>query len=304
MHNIFNTKYPIVCAPMFQINDCNLALAVYNAGCFPTFAFPTVGFDSKKFAEVQKFINITNSQNFSIFMDIKLLDKDNFDYVKIVKHSPKFIEIGTSSVDIDEIKNILNKKSSKYFLKHCINNNIKLIMKASSIIYEDFEHFDIINIKGSESAGRYSNKPIKEIFLEQKKIFPNKFICPSGGIATGEDIDWFLENGAAAIYMGSAFALTKESRINNETKNKILKSTSNDLIKFLDTKHNAFIIDGNSKHTNNSNLDSNRTNSLILGIENLGGHVYMGQAIDKINDLLTVDELVKKLVANSKYLNV
>ena len=297
--NIFNTKYPIVCAPMYQLSDCNLAVAVYNSGCFPTFTLPAFefGFDFKYFNEVQKFIDITGSNNFSIFIDINVLNLENKKiYNNVFKYKPKFIDVTIGDNILTD--DLLQTSNVQYFLNYCQENEIKLILKTSSIVKENLKCIDVINIKGSEAAGKYAAKPIREMFLEQKKQTPNIPICPSGGIATSEDLDWFLENGAEAVSIGSAFALTKESKMRIEVKNKILNSSSENLSKFIDTNKNTFFINEYSVKDDGSN----RTGGLILGLENRGGHVYMGKAIDKINSLMSVNELVNNLVLNSKYL--
>ena len=297
--NIFNTRYPIICAPMFQLSDCNLAVAVYNAGCFPTFTLPTFefGFDARNFNEVQKFIDITGSNNFSIFSELNVFNLKNRKYYEnIFKYKPTFIDLTTG--DSILTNDLLKTDGVQYFLNHCHDNEIKLTLKTSSIVTKNLEVFDAIIIKGSEAAGRYANKPIKEMFLEQKYKTPHIPICPAGGIASGEDIDWFLENGAEAICIGSAFALTKESRMNINIKNKILNSSSDDLFKFIDTSRNTFIV-GDLRSNSNG---SNRTEDLILGLDNRNGHVYMGKAIDKVNELLSVKEFVQQLVSNSKHL--
>ena len=36
--NNFNTKYPILAAPMNRVSDAKLAVAVANAGCIPSFS--------------------------------------------------------------------------------------------------------------------------------------------------------------------------------------------------------------------------------------------------------------------------
>jgi NAD(P)H-dependent flavin oxidoreductase YrpB (nitropropane dioxygenase family) len=286
---------------MFQLSDCNLAVAVYNSGCFPTFTLPAFrfGFDFKYFNEVQKFIDITGSNNFSIFIDINVLNlelENKKIYNSVFKYKPKFIEFTTGNFNLTD--DLLKTDGVQYFLNYCQDNEIKLILRTSSIVTENLEYIDSINIKGNEAAGGNGNAPIKEMFLEQKKQTPNIPICPSGGIASGEDIDWFLENGAEAVSIGSAFALTKESKMRIEVKNKILNSSSENLSKFIDTNKSTFFINEYSVKDDSSN----RTSGLILGLENRGGHVYMGKAIDKINNLMSVDELVNNLVLNSKYL--
>jgi hypothetical protein len=293
MNNIFGTKYPIVCAPMFQINDCNLALAVHNSGCLPSFIMPTFGFDYPKFVEPKKFIEISGSNNFNMLVNIFGLSDVEYQN-KVLRYNPKYIDITTHDRMLDD--DMLANRTLQYFFNFCKDNEIKLTLKTAYAIEKNIENFDIINIKGSESAGRYGSKPIKELFLEQKKLTPHKLICPSGGISTYEDIDWFLENGADAVSIGSAFALTKESRMNIDVKNKILKSSSSDLAKV--NNRNAFIVGD----TNILDEDENKTLSLIYGISNKGGHVYMGKAIDKVNELLSVQELVNNLVSNSKHL--
>lgn len=297
MNNIFGTKYPIVCAPMNQLSDSNLAVAVFNAGCFPTFVLNRNSkFDSTKFDEIKKFTDITNNQNFSILADIFSLTEEN-NISRLIKYNSKFIEIGTYGKGFDN--NILDNTKVKYFLNYCRDNSIVLALRTHKVVYNNLEYFTIINIKGEESAGLHNNRSIKEMFLEQQKVTPDKIICPSGGIATGKDIDWLLENGAGAVSIGTAFSLTKESKMKINIKKKILTSSSANLIEF--NNRSAFFV-GNYNNPYINDKDENKTLSLANGIANKSGHIFIGKAIDKVNELLTVQELVNNLVSNSKYL--
>ena len=60
---MLGTRYPIICSPMFQVSDLKLALAVHEAGCFPTFIHNDL-------ESAYLFKKITGSNNFSIFLGL------------------------------------------------------------------------------------------------------------------------------------------------------------------------------------------------------------------------------------------
>ena len=86
---LFGTKYPIVCAPMFQVSDIKLALAVANEGCLPTF-------HSRDLTQILEYKSITNSNKFGIFVELIGHPRETY-ILDFLKHINPQIQILRSS---------------------------------------------------------------------------------------------------------------------------------------------------------------------------------------------------------------
>jgi len=289
--NIFNTKYPIVCAPMNQVSDFNLAMAVAEEGCFPTFVVFNL-------SEVIKYKKATGSTNFSIFLDLKYMTEEECEIIKDI--NPKFIEFIYGGQYRDRHL-VLESPRVKGFIDFLKKNNTTVIFKTTAAqsqrTNENEQFYSVYNIKGSESAGCIGVDTTKEAFLKQKAFTPNMPICMSGGIYTGQQVDWYLENGATAVYMGTPFAMTFESSIATTVKLSMVYEKKNQretIVDFDGLKRNGIIFNKENYKVSKNNLKT--------GVNGIGGHVFVGQAIDQINKIKSVKEVVQQIVDESVYL--
>lgn len=277
---MFDTKYPIVCAPMFKVSNINLAIAARNAGCLPSF---TNGYlsDAQQYSE-------QFDDNFIFFLSI------NFDQTKIMKMKEilhlkaKYISysLPTGVSAAEYFKNIWNRK----FIEDCKKQNCILILKTK-VAVEDSEYFDVVNIHGNESAGGIIDKSTKELFLDQIKLTPNKIVLPAGGIANSSDINWYLNNGTNTVMIGTLFAASLESPIAENAKQLFVTSTKADIKSFTHRKTNVLIL----KEFVGKD-DKNNSNSLALGVSGKGGHLYAGHGVDQIKEILPFNEIVRQLM--------
>jgi hypothetical protein len=178
-------------------------------------------------------------------------------------------------------------------------NAIKHLRSHSKIIMRMFRHehsqwsslIDAYALKSLHSAGRYGFHNNEEMLLAFADC--GKPLIPQGGIGTPAQVRSLLSAGAAAVGIGTVFAASKESCLSQEAKAKIIHSSSKDLVK-LDSRQQALAIGDLPEFTPD---DWNRHNSLMDGITTgQSGHVYMGTAIDHINEILSVKEIVEYLV--------
>jgi NAD(P)H-dependent flavin oxidoreductase YrpB (nitropropane dioxygenase family) len=288
MHNILETKYPIVCAPMFGVSDINLALAIAEAGCFPTFV---------DLETAEQYLKETGSNKFSLFFTISpFYDQELLDMKKILKLNPAQLDI-TFNRNFT-IEQILLSKSIKVFFTQCNKQGIRLIRKIISPGSNHLEYFNGVNIKGNSAAGYVSDDyDTKQAFLLQKQ--QSKLpIYPAGSISTGQDIDWFLQKGASGVYIGSLFAMTKESKIDNTVKEKMLLANTNE--KITNGNFNGISFSPITELHKNYNFST----GLIAGVTGQGGHVYIGNGISNINEIVTVKQLVQRLVNESSMLSI
>ena len=114
-------------------------------------------------------------------------------------------------------------------------------------------------------------------------------VYPSGGIYSGKDIEFFLSRNAEAVIIGTPFALTKESKMHDKVKQKLLQPVDVQLIPSADGfDRNGIILDTEHYHKS--------TNHLKLGVNGIGGHVYAGRNVNQITEIKSVNELVQELM--------
>lgn len=292
--NFFNTTYPIVEAGMNQVSDINLATAVSQAGAFPSLFLPLNQFEKSQ-QTIAKFILTANHKN--VVVPISITQFSNKQILKLLHNfSPSHIEVlptddhGNTTDPMVHLKNPLMHSALKLLKK-----NSKIILRIANPFYDTdlLEHIDGFYIKGKESAGKTGSWSVKELFLEQKKITPNKAVIPYGGIGFPDQVSWYMSNGAGAVGVGTLFAACQESNLSVQAKQKMLKASSKDLTVLTDTQQNCLILGQVSEKTD----DWNRTDNLVKAIKGDGtqGHLYVGHSIDAVDQIRTVDETVKYL---------
>jgi hypothetical protein len=257
---IFNSNFPIICSAMYCVSDLNLGLAVFEAGCIPSF---------NSLNDAYHFENITSVNDYLLWIDTDIFNYSMIDV--LVKLNPKVIElVGTYQNRIKFVSLIKIKLRETYIL-----------FRSIDVCKQNFEEDGII-IKGSDGAGLASNIQIKSAFISQKQYTPNKIIIPAGGIFGKENIDWYLSMGTDYVYVGTPFALCEESRIDKKTKLTMMSNPS-----YIFKKHNY-----NKRGIILSDDYKERKNSLKDGTENKGGIIYSGLVANRIDKILTVKDMV------------
>ena len=300
--DLFDCEHPILCLPMNSVSDINLAIAVSKAGCFPSLVMTRYQrelgkvFLQKEFEDdMSRFITETGSNN----MMISVIDRFVFNnYDRMIKLIEEY--------KISHIEMISTIDSSGHAALVAAFSKIKslgtkIIVKTLGTPFESsidvlFKE-NIISasiIKSKLGAGKTSHNRIDthDFIIYFKKTYPNLDIIAAGGIATAEDVSRCLELGAKAVGIGTAFALSQESRIESKVKQQLIQKSSKD-IELINTpkfKQNSIIF---SKYDGPDN--ENNSKSLELGVTGSGGHVFVGHGIDHINEVLPVSEIVNRL---------
>jgi hypothetical protein len=288
------SRYPILMAAMNQVSDLNLALAGHAAGIFPSLSFfnywKKVDFDLTSVEQdLLTFKKRTLTTNLIISLGatqllndkiLELLIETNFLKIEVVD--------GLNMSTIPQIQKIRIDLKNKGFLLFVKQIVPKLIMET-----------DVVILKGNEGAGTFSEKghshSLQESFNYMKKAFPSLHVIPSGGIKNSQDVSYYLNRDATAVGIGSLFAFSKESKISDKTKNKVIESTSDEITRIKDKNQKGLMFD-EIRHD-----DLNNTLSLRMGIQDpTKGHVFVGNSIDVINSIKTVKEIVEDLVTDIK----
>ena len=284
MKQLFKSRYPIVCAPMNGVSDVNLALACNSAGIVPSL----IPYNYKNFKEFfTELASYKNATQGDIIVAIR------FDEVVDVRLHGKLMTSGITHIELLEFteSNLTDDNINK--IKSVQDSGIKIILKI--LTHNDIAPFvdiiDAVTIKGPEAAGRSEDVDLISEIKDIRLQYPDLKIIASGGIKNNEDIQKYISAGADAVGIGTLFAMSKESSILNTVKNKLLQSNSSDIRRLkMGARQRAVIFD---EHDND---DFNNTQGLYSGLATANsGHVFVGNAIDTITEIKSVQEIVNYL---------
>lgn len=294
MKKVFDSKYPIIAAPMNQVSDLNLALAVFNAGGVPSISGYCYN-DYDQLADVfESFVKITGSNNVIAALDDKMICNIKiFKMLHLLKI--KYViryrnEDSTSSEkDIQNYENkskslIRNLNSRLIDIHHNIDNNINL----NHLYY----------LKGSDGAGRPGKFTTKDLFYMYKSKFPDSLLIPVGGIGSPEQVKEYIDNGAAAIGIGTLLAASLESCLSIGTKEKMVLSSKEDLKRIDNVNYQQGLVFQKLEID-----DFNNTDNLIHGIKSNGdkGLIFAGHGIDNIKSIRSVKQILEELCSLISY---
>jgi NAD(P)H-dependent flavin oxidoreductase YrpB (nitropropane dioxygenase family) len=281
---MFNSSYPIVCSPMNGVSDLTLAIACVKAGIVPSlFLHPFTNLD-----DFSKSVTEILSYGPNIHVSASLRD--------ITTNAELIKKLGITHIEILEFENSDISTDNKIIINDLRATGIKVILKIllTHVIGQFIDIIDGVTIKGADAAGR-SAKDIKleDVILDIKNNYPNLKIIASGGVKSKSDIDSLLALGACAVSIGTLFAMSKESPIPYTVKDKLLQSTSDDIRRLkTGARQRAIIFDEQPID------DFNNTQGLYSGLQTgTTGHIFVGNAIDTITDILSVQEIVDCLVS-------
>ena len=287
---MFDCKYPIIAAPMNQVSELNLAIAVHNAGGFPSISGYCYETPNHLITDLEDFVKITGSSNLILAIDehwllnaniVSTVRRLNISHLfKYFNENPKFsLESKLSWREpIDKLLNTLD---------------CKIIKQLSN--FSEIEDLDTIYfIKGSEGAGRPGVATTKELFEYYRQTAPKAKLVPVGGIGTATQVKYYIDNGAVAVSIGTLLAASAESCLTDAVKQAMITAKKEDIVPFnSDLKQNALIF----KKININDDTRNNTKSLNLGINSSAdiGHIFSGYAINDICKINTVEEIVLRL---------
>lgn len=292
--NYFGTTYPIVSMPMNKVSDLTLAIAVRRAGALPSlsiFNYSDVALLEQDLIDYKKEFNDTKLLLSISDKELRMQSVCNL----IIQHQIEFVEViqptqgeGLIQPSLEELQS--KTKLEKTNLEFIRNNNVKVFLKTHNI--KNIEYIvDGLVIKGQEGAGR-GTESLETLFTDIKKHDPELPIIVCGGIGTAEQVKYYLNNGASAVGIGTLLAVSKECKISNETKLKMIESTSNDIKKFNNgAVQNALIF------TEIANDTFNHTQGLEQGIAGTSsGHIFAGTGIDHISEIRPVSDIIDDLI--------
>ena len=303
MSTVFQSQYPILEACMNKGSTVELAIAVYKAGGYPSLCSWTYnGNANRMLGDLDKFVQSTGSNR--IHLSFELYEYESSAVHDIIKsHSIPTMEIiygaqntvnfftateAELTADLIALLQPIKSLGTKVF---------KRIYDPVDQATMDLHLLDGFCIKGAESAGFTGSHKIRELFLTQRELTPGAMLIPYGGVGTAEQVKDYIDLGAEMVAVGTVLALSVESPLSTKTKSTAIQKQSADLTKFVhqvggvERKQSTLQFDPYRGPD-----DANGTMGLVRGIHGKkDGHVYIGQGIDHVTEILTCEQIIGNL---------
>lgn len=312
----FNCEYPVICAGMNQVSNVKLALAIKQAGGYPSFVafnhtridptkpvnngIPEYVFDTEILdAHLKAYYQAGGDRHYIMGVSTSILLRSAKTVKVLLDHRPAYIEL----YDLDHFDNPIFLS----VIRTLKDNGIKILLKVLTIqLYFDLIDrlnknpyaninqtiIDGIVIKGPNGAGRVASgetelvRDIKAV----KAVVPYLIIVASGGIYRSADIIELQKAGADIVAIGTLFAVAAESSIPQHTKAKMIAASYDQIQPIGAANQNGIVF---------TKLDrdvENNTTGLRLGIHTGSrGHVFAGSAIDSVTEIKTVEQVMSDL---------
>jgi hypothetical protein len=288
--DFFKCKYPIVAAPMNQVSDLKLAIACYNAGIFPSLSLYNQVINGKVDLEIliriiRDFQNSTGSSGLLLSLAIEDFFKPSVQEL-ILNNKVSHLEI------IGDYDIVSSSKWSEFsiLMKMFKNNDTTIILKALDSNNVD-DSVGGVMLKGAQGAGRgLENLDIDFELIKIKEKHPMVPVVLAGGIGKPYEVKKYINLGCIAVAIGTLLAASEESCVSKETKERMIQSSYDDIIRIKGARQNALIF-GKVEDD-----DYNNTRSLIKGIQSpTEGHILAGKSINSVTKILPVKDIIENL---------
>jgi len=309
---IFKSAHPVLLANMNKGTVLPLSVAVHQAGGYASLCSWTYE-DNLQFmqSDLEKFISITGSTQINLSFESSLIHepKKVLDMIKTFNIPTIEVIYGVHPSSVDWLS--MDKTELDNKIRAALAPIHDMGVKIFKRIFEPHtpeqmqHHFlDGLLIKGADSAGVGNPKyTVKEFFIKQKKLTPDAYLVPYGGVGTAAQVKEYIDLGAETVGIGTLFAASQESMLKHETKLAMVSANSKDLGTFSipkdydnDQKRQLGLKFGEFQEPDNFN----HTKSLISGIWKKNaqkGHVFAGHGIDHITGIQSCDTIIKNLTA-------
>ena len=294
--NLFGVRYPIIQAGMVWVSGWKLASAVSNNGSLGLIGAGSMKPDLLR-GHLQK-CKAATDKPFGV--NIPLLRGDASYLINVVieeKIKIVFTSAGHPGKFIDQLK------KNNIAVVHVVPS-LKYAVKAESV------GCDAVVGEGVEAGGHNGADEITTFCLIPQLVDELKIpVIAAGGITDGRGILAALALGAEGVQIGTRFAATEESSAHPNYKKKIIEARDNDTILVLKKIgaarmiKNEFSIEVHKAELNGANeevlkqlLGEKRERIGIFDGDDANGMIEAGQGAGLITEILSVKDLIEKLV--------
>ena len=223
LDQILPIEHPIIMAPMFLVsNEAMVKSAMKNgiAGCFPSLNFRGKGELDRLLKSLNSFKNEGKPGTYGVNL---IAQKTNALFLRhldlcLMAQVPFFItSLGNPKRVIEGARNY----GGKVF---CDVTNMVHAEKVAGLGCDAF----IAVIKGA--GGHAGPKSAEEFLPELQKNFPEIPVIVAGKVATGDQVKYMLDLGAAGVSVGTRFIASTEAEVSDDYKRAIINSGKSDIV--------------------------------------------------------------------------
>jgi NAD(P)H-dependent flavin oxidoreductase YrpB (nitropropane dioxygenase family) len=280
-----------------------LAVAVHQAGGYPSLCSWTYNGHSQAMQQdLDRFVKLTDSNRIHLSFELNEFDHQIVhDLVR--SHGIPTVEIiyGKTNTFRPTDSDSELEMALLRLLGPLKEQGTKIFKRVYDTVDQDTMDRHLLDgfcIKGVESAGFSSYTPVKETFLKQRKLTPGAMLIPYGGVGTADQVQDYIKLGAEMVAVGTVLALSAESTMATETKLAAVQKQSQDLVQSahdfggVERKQSALKFGHYSGPD-----DANGTVGLVRGLNGKkDSHVYLGHGIDYVNEILSCEQIIQRLV--------
>ncbi len=218
LDKLLGIDYPILIAPMFLVSNTKMIKAALDNGV--TAAFPALNYR-------------TDQELRAAIKEIKAFSTKPFGVNLIVnKGNPKYKSQLKTLVEMKVDYIITSLGNPKEVIEQCKPAGIKVFCDVVDLSYAKkvealgADAIIAVNNRAGGHAGPMSPKDLITLLKENCNI-P---IISAGGIATGQDLQYVMEWGAAGASVGTIFIASEESGVSQEYKQAMIDYGEKDIV--------------------------------------------------------------------------
>jgi enoyl-[acyl-carrier protein] reductase II len=294
--SLFKIKYPIVQGGMVWCSGWKLASAVSNAGGLGLIGAGSMHPETLR-EHIQKCKKATN-QPFGV--NLPLI------YPEIDKHLEILIEEGVNIV----FTSAGNPKKFTPLLKQHQITVVHVVSSSKFAIKAQAAGVDAIVAEGFEAGGHNGREETTTFCLipEVSQVL-NIPLLAAGGVGSGQAMAAALALGADGVQIGSLFAACRESSAHQQFKNLVIETKEGDTllslkklvpVRLLKNEFQKIVFDKESEGASSEELrhllGKGRSKKGIFEGDLVEGELEIGQVAAQINELVTADEIIKRLI--------
>ncbi|MCW2665290.1 MAG: nitronate monooxygenase [Frankiales bacterium] len=305
---LFGIEHPIIQGGMHFVGFAELAAAVSNAGGLGIITGLTQGTPEKLAAEIAKCHDLTDKP-FGV----------NLTFLPAFSEPPypEYIQaIAEGGVKIVETAG----RSPEQHMPALKAAGIKVIHKCTSVRHSlkaERIGCDAVSVDGFECGGHPGEDDIPNMILLPRaaEALSIPFVA-SGGMADARSLVAALALGAEGMNMGTRFIATQEAPVHDNVKQALLNADENDTRLIMRPLRNTERVLNNAKVTELLAIEKEKGDTLQITdiIDQVAG-VYpkvmldgdmdagawsCGMVVGLIHDIPTVDELVRRIMAEAE----
>ncbi len=305
---LFGVEHPIVCGGLLAVGTAELISAVANAGALGFLSGLTQPTPDALVVEIHRTRSMTDKPfgvNLTILPTINPVPYDEyFDAV---------IEAGVGIVETAG-------QNPEPYLPRLKAAGIQVIHKAVAVrhaLTAERIGVDAISIDGFECAGHPGEDDIGGLVLIPAATSKLKIpVIASGGIADGRGLVAAMALGASGVNMGTRFVATVEATVHQNVKSQIVANSERSTNVVFRKFHNSARVAKNAITDEIVEIESRegttfadvaalasgaRGRAEVLKAGNMDGGVWWaGQSQGLINDVPTVDQLIRRMIGEAE----